>query len=299
MAPQYRIFEFEDVDDGLSLVPLCARRALDAAGLKLPLAAWQGLPLHARQAIAQAGSSASTAVEIVESSLGGLNSKPAPVAGEPEPPADRIPDFVTAALGHEYPLSASVWAALEPLDRWVLAKFSRREDPSRLVQAYKAIVGHSANSAHLDASGSIRMINVAEKSKTQRVAVAESRIRMNADAFTRLRMGNNPKGDVLSTARLAAIMAAKRTSEIIPLCHSVSLSGIDVDCTLIAETNTVTITTKVVATDRTGVEMEAPVAASTAALTIYDMLKSVDRGMVIESTRLLSKAGGKSGDFTA
>jgi cyclic pyranopterin phosphate synthase len=299
MVAQYRIFEFEDVDDCLTLVPLCARRALDAAGLKLPLAAWQALTLHTRQAIAQAGSRSSTAVEVVESSLSALDTRPAPVAGEPDPPADRVPDFVTAALGNAYPLSSSIWAALEPLERWVLAKFARRDDKTRLTQAYQAIIGHSANSAHLDAGGSIRMINVAKKAPTQRIAVAESRIRMNTDAFTRLQLGNSPKGDVLSTARLAGIMAAKRTWEIIPLCHSVSLSGIDVKCTLLPEASSVTITTKVTATDRTGVEMEALVAASTAALTIYDMLKSIDRGMVIESTRLLSKAGGKSGDFSA
>ena len=299
MAAQYRVFQFEDVDECLTLVPLCARRALDAAGLKVSLAAWQSLPLHARQALARAGSGASVPVGVVEESLIGLEPPPLPVVGEIDPAPDSIPDSVVTALGHERPLSRTLWATLCPLERWVLVKLSQRDDHTRLNMAYDAIIGHSAHSAHLTPSGTVRMINVAEKAITRRTAVAESHIRMNEAAFACLEKGNAPKGDVLGAARLAGIMAAKRTGELIPLCHPLSLSAIDVDCALVRESHSVAVTTQVVASDRTGVEMEALVAATVAALTIYDMLKSIDRSMVIENTRLISKTGGKSGDFAA
>ncbi len=196
-------------------------------------------------------------------------------------------------------LSIAVWSALEPLERWVLVKVSRRGNPERIEQAYDEIVGHSADSVHLKPDGSLRMVNVADKSITERTAIAQSQITMSGDAFARLQRGDSPKGDVLATARLAGIMAAKRTSDLIPLCHPLRLTSIEVDCFLLPESNSVTIQSKVIASDRTGVEMEALVAASIAALTIYDMLKAFDRSMVIGNTRLLAKSGGKSGDFSA
>jgi len=143
------------------------------------------------------------------------------------------------------------------------------------------------------------MVGVAQKAISERTATAESRVDMSLDAFIRLQKGDSPKGDILTTARLAGIMAAKRTSDLIPLCHPLSITSIEVDCSLAAESNSVTVRAKVVAVDRTGVEMEALVAASIAALTIYDMLKAVDRSMSIGKTRLLSKSGGRSGDFVA
>jgi cyclic pyranopterin phosphate synthase len=181
----------------------------------------------------------------------------------------------------------------------VLVKVARRGHRERIEQAYAEIVGHSQNSVHLSADGSLRMVDVSSKQVSARHAAAESCIKLSPDAFERLVRGNTPKGDVLSTARLAGIMAAKRTDELIPLCHSVRLDSVAVDCTLEPPTHSVTIRTHAVASDRTGVEMEALVAASVAALTIYDMMKAFDRGMLIGPTRLLSKTGGKSGDFVA
>jgi cyclic pyranopterin monophosphate synthase len=128
-------------------------------------------------------------------------------------------------------------------------------------------------------------------------AVAESRIAMNAATFERLVSADAPKGDVLGTARLAGIMAAKRTSELIPLCHPVKITRVDVSLAADAASRSVLVRVTVEAFDRTGVEMEALTAASTAALTVYDMLKAFDRGMEIGPTRLLEKSGGVRGDF--
>ena len=152
---------------------------------------------------------------------------------------------------------------------------------------------------HIDGEGQAHMVDVSAKAPTERSATAEGFVRMASETLALIAENKVAKGDVLATARLAGIMAAKRTGELIPLCHPLSLSGIDVDCALVRESHSVAVTTQVVASDRTGVEMEALVAASVAALTIYDMLKSIDRAMVIENTRLVSKTGGKSGDFAA
>lgn len=143
------------------------------------------------------------------------------------------------------------------------------------------------------------MVDVTHKEVTLRVAKARSFVKMNRDAFERLRRAEAPKGDVLAVARIAGIMAAKRTSELIPLCHPVSLTRVTVELELDDRERAVTIDATAEALDRTGVEMEAMMAASVAALTVYDMLKSVDRGMVIGNTRVLLKSGGRSGDFTA
>lgn len=143
------------------------------------------------------------------------------------------------------------------------------------------------------------MVNVGEKPETRRTAVARSRVTMSAAAFEKLEAHSVAKGDVLGAARIAGIMGSKRTADLIPLCHPVSLSKVTVDFEVDRERRTVDITAEAEALDRTGVEMEALVAASVAALTIYDMLKSVDRGMTIGPTRLLKKTGGRSGDFSA
>jgi cyclic pyranopterin phosphate synthase len=299
MTNSYRLYSFEGIDTSLTLIPLCARRTLDALGAKLSLAAWQSLPLSARDAIAAAGSGKEVATEEAIRALSLVDPAPQAVQKENGPPSEVVPDDVTAALGQEHPLADAVWSALEPLDRWVLVKVARRGNPERVEQAYAEIVGHSADSVHLRPDGSLRMVNVADKSITERTATAESRVTMSGDAFARLQRGDSPKGDVLSTARLAGIMAAKRTSDLIPLCHPLRLSSVEVDCALMPESNSVVIEAKVIASDRTGVEMEALLAASIAALTIYDMLKAFDRSMVIGSTRLLAKSGGRSGDFFA
>jgi cyclic pyranopterin monophosphate synthase len=149
---------------------------------------------------------------------------------------------------------------------------------------------------HLNDAGEARMVDVGAKDDTTRTAEAIARIDMSAEAFEALRAGNLKKGDALGVARVAGIMAAKRTSDLIPLCHPIALTRVDVSCT--PRDNGVDISATVACVGKTGVEMEALTAVSVAALTIYDMLKAVDRAMVIGPTRLISKRGGKSGDYT-
>jgi cyclic pyranopterin phosphate synthase len=153
-----------------------------------------------------------------------------------------------------------------------------------------------AISTHVDAAGHVHMVDVGEKAETARRAVATAFLGMQRETVARLRAGDTPKGDVLATARLAGIMAAKRTAELIPLCHSIALTKVKVE--LAIEDEGVGIAAVAEAHDRTGVEMEAMTAAAVAALTLYDMLKGIDRGMVIESVRLEEKAGGRSGHWT-
>ena len=150
---------------------------------------------------------------------------------------------------------------------------------------------------HLDDTGAAHMVDVGAKPATQRRAVACGRITMSPDALDAIRSGNAPKGDVLSTARIAGIMAAKRTSELIPLCHPLPLSSVSVDLALGEGRITATATART--TGQTGVEMEALTAVSVALLTLYDMAKALDRAMVIGGVRLLEKRGGKSGDWRA
>ena len=144
---------------------------------------------------------------------------------------------------------------------------------------------------HLDENGAARMVNVGGKPRTNRRAVARGAVRMTAEAFAAM-LNGGPKGDVLSVARVAGIMAAKRTSEIIPLCHNIPLAGVQVDFVTRPEGHTVEIYAEVENIDRTGVEMEALTAVSVAGLTIYDMLKAVDRSMVIDGITLIEKTGG-------
>lgn len=150
---------------------------------------------------------------------------------------------------------------------------------------------------HLDERGAARMVDVGGKATTARRAVAEGRIRMSAAASAAIRDGQVPKGDVLAVARVAGIMAAKRTSELVPLCHPLPISGVTLD--LEAGDGVVTARAEVRTTSQTGVEMEALTAVSVALLAIYDMAKALDRAMVIEGVRLLEKHGGKSGTFRA
>jgi cyclic pyranopterin monophosphate synthase len=150
---------------------------------------------------------------------------------------------------------------------------------------------------HLDDQGQARMVDVGAKGETEREAIAGGRVRMRRETLALLRAGDLPKGDVLGTARVAGMMAAKRTSELIPLCHPLLLTHVGVEFAFDEETPSVEITATVRCRGRTGVEMEALTAVSVAALTIYDMAKAVERGMVIEGVRLLEKRGGKSGEW--
>lgn len=150
---------------------------------------------------------------------------------------------------------------------------------------------------HLDVQGQAQMVDVSAKAPTQRQAIAAAQVRMSATTFEAIETGNAPKGDVLGTARLAGIMAAKQTSQLIPLCHPLPLHKVEVqvvpDPQLPGYQIQATVTTKA----ETGVEMEALTAVSVAALTLYDMAKALEKSILIESIRLLSKTGGKSGDY--
>ena len=152
-----------------------------------------------------------------------------------------------------------------------------------------------AELSHLDAEGRARMVGVGEKEITRRACVARAEVRMAPETLARIAEGRVAKGDVLATARIAAIQAAKRAAEWIPLCHPLPLDGVEVDLRADPERSRIAIEVRVEAHARTGVEMEALVAASAAGLTIYDMCKAADRGMTLERVRLVSKSGGKSG----
>ncbi|MBK6494534.1 MAG: cyclic pyranopterin monophosphate synthase MoaC [Gemmatimonadetes bacterium] len=152
---------------------------------------------------------------------------------------------------------------------------------------------------HLDAQGRARMVDVGEKAITRRIAVAEGNVLMSAAAFALVRDATATKGDVLTVAEVAGVMGAKQTAALIPLCHPVPLDRVTVSTELVPEWPGVRIVATATATARTGIEMEALVAVSVAALTVYDMIKAADRGARIEQIRLLEKAGGARGDWHA
>ena len=156
-----------------------------------------------------------------------------------------------------------------------------------------------AELTHFNEEGRARMVDVGGKEITRRTAVAEGCVRVNGDTLAAIRSGGMKKGDVLAAAQIGGIMAAKKTWELIPMCHTVRITGIDLRFHLNDEDNCVEILAEVHAADGTGVEMEALTAVSAAALTIYDMCKGMQKDMVIEKIRLLKKTGGKSGDFSA
>jgi cyclic pyranopterin phosphate synthase len=151
---------------------------------------------------------------------------------------------------------------------------------------------------HLDEKGQARMVDVSEKNVTQREALAQAIVTMLPNTLTMITEGKHKKGDVLATARIAGIQAAKKTWELIPMCHPLMIAGVKVDIQTISETE-LRIEVRCKIADRTGIEMEALTAASIAALTIYDMCKAVDKGMTIGDIKLLEKTGGKSGDWKA
>jgi len=149
---------------------------------------------------------------------------------------------------------------------------------------------------HIDDNGAARMVDVGEKEVTRRLASAQAVVSMQPETLSLILSGGMPKGDVFACARIAGIMAAKRTWELIPMCHPLPIEGIEMEITPISDTD-VRIVSTLRCTHKTGIEMEALTAASVAALTLYDMCKAVDRGMVIRDVMLLRKSGGKSGDF--
>ncbi|MGI9366637.1 MAG: cyclic pyranopterin monophosphate synthase MoaC [Rhizobiaceae bacterium] len=156
----------------------------------------------------------------------------------------------------------------------------------------------SKNLTHIDGEGAANMVDVADKAHTERTAIARSCVKMEQETLELILSGNAKKGDVLSIARIAGIMAAKKTDDLIPLCHPLALTKVTVDIEANTSLPGLRIEAMAKVTGQTGVEMEALTAASVAALTIYDMAKAVDRGMEIGPTRLVSKSGGKSGNWS-
>jgi cyclic pyranopterin monophosphate synthase len=150
---------------------------------------------------------------------------------------------------------------------------------------------------HLNASGEAHMVDVGAKVDTRRVAEASATVLLSQAAYDAIAAGNLKKGDALGVARIAGIMAAKKTSELIPLCHPIALTKVEVICALAADAQRIDIRTRVECVGKTGVEMEALTAASVAALTIYDMAKAIDKGIQITDVQLLHKSGGKNGDY--
>jgi cyclic pyranopterin monophosphate synthase len=163
----------------------------------------------------------------------------------------------------------------------------------------KTVARNNKTLTHLGARGEAHMVDVSAKPATERVAVAAGRVVMQAKTLDLVLEGNAKKGDVLGTARIAGIMAAKRTHELIPLCHPLALSQVEIELTPDAKLPGVHVKARVKVSGKTGVEMEALTAVSVACLTIYDMVKAVDRGMRIEDIRLVEKSGGRSGHYRA
>jgi molybdenum cofactor biosynthesis protein MoaC len=292
-----KVYAFEEIDESLKLLPLAARRALDVVGVKVSLAAWQTLSQGVRRELAQLGCAPLVNVDAVKALLDRTGVVREEIEVVPEPAAHEVPAALLEALGPGRPLAPAAWVALNPLDRYALAKVAARGREQRLERAYREIIGASGVSSHLAASGDVRMVDVSAKEPTRRRAVAQSSVTMSEVAFAALAGRSTDKGDVLATARVAGIMAAKRTADIIPLCHPLSLTHCEVKLELSPEEQRVAITASAEVIARTGVEMEAMMAATAAALTVYDMLKGLDRSMIVGPTRLMQKSGGKSGDF--
>jgi cyclic pyranopterin phosphate synthase len=161
------------------------------------------------------------------------------------------------------------------------------------------VAGRAKKLTHLSTRGEARMVDVSAKSVTEREAVAEGRVIMRPKTLAIVRQGDAKKGDVLGAARIAGILAAKRTHELIPLCHPLPLSKVEIDLTPDAKLPGVIVRARVKVSSKTGVEMEALTAVSVACLTVYDMVKAVERGMRIEGIRLVEKRGGRSGHYRA
>jgi cyclic pyranopterin phosphate synthase len=285
------IYAFEAIDDTLPFMPLAARRALDVLGRKLSLEAWRALSIEDRRRIVRAG-----AGERVDPGVIGIleRATPPPLAVDPQADPDPAspPRALSDALGPARPLDDARWRSLVPLDRYALAKSARH--PDKLAKAYAEIV--ASRFSHLTAAGEAHMVSIGEKRETARRAVASACVRTTHEVVEAIASGGVAKGDVLAAARIAGILAAKRTPELVPLCHPVRTTHASVDLALEPARGEVRVRATVEAVDRTGVEMEALVAAAVASLTVYDMIKSADRWATIDAVQLESKSGGTSGE---
>lgn len=217
------------------------------------------------------------------------------LSSSPPAPMRAVPDR-TGERRSSFPPAKSSRAAEAAYDR--LERGLERLSPFEDAEGRTTDVGDPPElSSHLNEQGEMRMVDVGAKERTDRRASASGLVRMRLETAHRLARNDVPKGEVLATARLAGIMAAKKTPDLIPLCHAVALTKVDVHIDVERSTGIVTVTAVAEATDRTGVEMEALTAVSVACLTIYDMLKGIDRDMVIDEVKLLSKRGGKRGTY--
>jgi cyclic pyranopterin phosphate synthase len=281
-----RIYAFEGIDASLDLVPHAARRALDVAGVKVALTDWRATAIETRRALVAAGAESIVTPSRVRGmlDLGGVPY--VEIVASSDPSEDGPPEDTRIVV------EPAAWRALRPIDRYVLVKIARGKHPENLARAVAEIA--PPLSTHLNMRGEAIMVDVGAKQVTARHAIAHAHVTMAAATVARLRAGDTPKGDVLATARIAGIQAAKRTPDLIPLCHAIALTRVTVD--LVVVDDGVEIVTRAEARDRTGVEMEAMTAASVAALTLYDMLKGIDRAMVLR-VALDEKAGGKTGTW--
>jgi cyclic pyranopterin phosphate synthase len=286
------IYDFEGLDDSLPYVPLAARRLLDLGGRKLSLAGWLSLPSEYRWEVARAGAGERLLLEAV-AIVDRASPSPTPVAPGADPSAVWPPAELVNALGPSRPLDEARWQGLTALDRYALVKCAGKVE--KLARAYDEIV-RPVSFSHLTAAGAVHMVDVGGKDTTARRAVASARVRTTPAVVSAVVGGRAAKGDVLGAARVAGILASKRTPELIPLCHPVQTTRASIDFVTDAGSGEIHVTASVEAHDRTGVEMEAMVGASVAALTVYDMIKSADRWATIDAVRLESKSGGKSGD---
>ena len=281
------VFQFESIDEGLPLLPLAARRALDAAGRKLSLGAWKGLPLEIRRSLVELGRADEVDCRLVLDAIATAEPSAAEVSASLERQLDEPPESLRERL-------AEAWPRLGRLERFALRHVASRGRTARLTVAIAEIVSAPLLS-HLDARGDARMVDVGDKPVSHRRALASAVVKMHPETAQLIVSSSGPKGDVLAAARVAGIMAAKRTPDIIPLCHGIALTRVALDFDVDVPRGEVTIKAAADARDRTGVEMEAMVAASVAALVIYDMLKAVERGIRVERVVLLEKSGGRSG----
>jgi len=290
LMPIPGVYAFEEVDESLPYLPLAARRVLDATGRKLSLEAWLALRLEDRRRVVEAGAKDAIdegVLRVIEAA--GLVL--ARVTSHKDPDGALVPPEVARGLGSARPLDQARWRSLRPLDRYALAKVAAK--PDKLARAYDEIVG--AVFTHLGTRGEAHMVDVGGKPETARSAVATARVRTTREVVDAIASGGATKGDVLAAARIAGILASKRTAELVPLCHPVRTTRAAIDFELDPSRGEVRVRAQVEAIDRTGVEMEAMVAASVASLTIYDMIKSADRWATIDGVRLETKQGGKSG----
>ncbi len=294
-----KLYEFDHIDETLKLIPLAARRALDTIGVKLSLEGFHSLPLDKRVLLVRAGGMDQVDETAARASISQAQPPGAPTPRLNAPPTDNVPEIIISRLGEHRPVPLKVWQDLMPLDRYVLQKVTAKNRTERVSAAYDEIIGSTAISTHLRTQGGVHMVSITKKKVSHRRAIAESWITTTPDAFARLIAATAPKGDVLGTARLAGIMATKKTSDLIPLCHALALSHAEIDFEEDVARSKIRVLCTVEVEGRTGVEMEAMVGANIAALTIYDMLKSLDRGMSIGPTILLEKTGGRSGTFTS